>query len=221
MVTSKTTKALSFLLPVALLVSVNINALDGDTNTTVNTALKGAFAAVKAVFGLGLLRNGYAVLANEKNADSDKTEKVKVKVAFSLDKDKKNIVDQFGNVVAAVTKDLTKEEDAKKATEALNKLSKDKFADELKDYVAAGDLAKDAVKNAFGTVGTEVEKEQKAKNGWSGALKNKLSLNQNPFKAESNVVTTYAPIAGGVSLLVSAGQDVADLAGFGSETSEE
>lgn len=213
MVTNKTSKALSLLLPVALLISTNMNAMSEETTSTASRVLNGVKNVLFVVAGLGLARNVHAGLSTAANADTDKKETVKVKVVdLTLSADKKSLTDKDGNVVIAADKEITAD---------LNTLTQANFAATLKDFAKEEDIKKvETAKLAQ----KEIDVEKAIKNGWKAALKTKLNPAQNPFKTDSNVVVTYAPAVGAIALIVSGVQGLAQEAGLccnGSDASAE
>lgn len=200
MVTNKTTKALSLILPAVLLVSTNVRA--EEANSTLTTAAKYIWASANVIVGLGLLKYSWSTnsaAATVKIKDGDKTEVVEVATAkdaknplvFASKADATKEVTLVLNDKAELPADLTKENLAKVV----------KNPKDLEDINFVKSAPRPVMKNT----------------GWVSAIK----TNFKPTNLH-NATHNIAPFAAGVMLVANGVATIAKETGLtGSEDSAE
>lgn len=218
MVTNKTTKALSLVLPIALLTSISMNAMDSETKTTGSRVLSFAKNIGFIALGAGLARGVQARLSTVAQVQKAPASAV----AFTVDATGKNIVDQNGTVVVA----LNANGNAANAG-AVNQALAAKG--DVSTFVDAANLT-DAVKAKLATAGNAIPATT---TGYREAFKTNFLTNVNPFKKcanggcltnTTNLVKNHAPALAAVALITSGVcglvEDVKDLVNGDAEAAE-
>jgi hypothetical protein len=174
MITSKTTKMLSLILPITLLISANVFALDAEVESKATSAVKQslnvAFQTLKLVAGIGLI-------SNVRNSLSE--------LAHTQVSGKKDIF-------------VAKKADVENLALAENALLPNELTKENLEAVARnkGDLNSIKFEEKATT-------DCQVNNGWKNTFKTKLNLRQNPLCPNSNIRSSYAPLVGGIALVAS------------------
>ncbi len=211
MVIPKTTKALSLILPIALLISTNMNAMSEEASSTAYRVFNVVKNVAAIVLGASAARFVQAGLSTHANTPNGKTETVKV-LNVQLSADKKSLNDMTGKVLVTSDKEITTD---------LNTLTKANFAKELKGF-AKEDLSKVDVSTV-----DEKDVQKTLNNGYKDAFKAKFTTNLNPFKKDApansttNLVNTWAPSLTAAYLLVYGIHGLASDAGLCCKASED
>lgn len=200
MVTNKTTKALSFILPVALLVSTNIYALDAETSSTAQRVLRAVGGAVQLALGACLLKYSWSTNSAAAAIETKTDKKVDVEVAKAKDSKESLVFAHKTNGQPDVKLELKDKAELPKGD-----LTKEALKSVVKDEKQLEDLA-------F----TKEQRDEMKKAGWGSTIKNH-------FKPTSvkNFSHNIAPLLGAGFLVANGVKVLAEEAGLTSSANDD